>query len=99
MTGIAKRGVILGRSPDDGLLLYLGALTGGFWITLLAQGSAVVFVLWLTLRALGYPIWPTLAYFCLGLSLISDVAFFASYLMPDLFAEFTILSCAIACND
>jgi hypothetical protein len=91
---ITKQGIMLGRSLYYGLLLYIGAVAGGFWLTILMQSATVLLVLYLVLRALAYPAWPTLAWLCLGLCLVSDLSFFASYLMPDLFAAFAILACA-----
>jgi hypothetical protein len=92
---IKKKGIMLGRSLYWGLLLYVGAITGGFWLTIVIQSAIVVFVLYLALRAFKYPIWPTLVWLCLGMAFLSDVAFFASYLMPDIFAGFAILACAV----
>jgi hypothetical protein len=95
LTEIKKKGVMLGRSLLYGFLLYIGAITGGFWLTMVIQSALVLFILYLVLRALSYPVWPTLAWICLGLCLISDLPFFASFLLPDLFAGFAILSCAV----
>jgi hypothetical protein len=92
---IKKKGIMLGRSLYYGLLLYIGAITSGFWLTIVFQAAAVLLALYLTVRALDIPVWPTLIWLCLGLCVISDVAFFASYLMPDLFAGIAILSCAV----
>jgi hypothetical protein len=40
-------------------------------------------------------VWPNVVYVGLGLSLISDAPFFASYLMPDLFTGIAILGSAV----
>jgi len=95
LEAIKKKGIVLGRSLFYGLALYAGAVTSGFWLTMIFQSAAVLLGLYLTLRALAIPVWPTLAWLCLGLCLLSDVSFFTSYLMPDLFAGIAILSCAI----
>lgn len=95
LEAIKKKGIVLGRSLFYGLALYAGAITSGFWLTMIFQSAAVLLALCLTLRALAIPVWPTLAWLCLGLCLLSDVSFFTSYLMPDLFAGLAILCCAI----
>jgi hypothetical protein len=92
---IAKRGILMGRSPYYGALLYAGAIAGGFWLTILIQAGVVLLSSFLVLRALGYPVWPNLAYLGMGLCLLSDAPFFASYLMPDLFAGIAILASAV----
>ena len=95
LEAIKKKGIVLGRSLFYGFALYAGAITSGFWLTMIFQSAAVLLGLYTTLRALAIPVWPTLAWLCLGLCLLSDVAFFTSYLMPDIFAGIAILSCAI----
>jgi len=92
---IKKKGIMLGRSLYWGLLLYLGAVSGGFWLTILVQAAAVFLALYLSVRALEMPVWPALPWICAGLCVLSDVSFFASYLMPDIFAGLTVLACAI----
>jgi len=91
---IKKKGIMLGRSLYYGLLIYFGAISGEFWPTIVIQAAAILLALYLTLRAVEVPVWPTLAWLCLTLCLVSDISFFASYLMPDLFAGIAILSCA-----
>ena len=95
LSEISKKGVILGRSPYYGMLLYIGAITGGFWLTMLLQAGALLLTLSLALRGLGYPVWPILGYLTLALCVVSDAAFFTSYLMPDVFAGIAILLCAL----
>jgi len=92
---IKKKGIVLGRSLYYGLVLYAGAITTQFWLTIVFQAAVLLLTLYLTLRALLIPVWPAVAWLCLGLCVLSDVAFFTSYLMPDLFAGITILCCAI----
>jgi hypothetical protein len=91
---ISKKGIVLGRSLYYGILLYLGAITGGFWLTITLQALALLFALYLSLRTLGLPVWPAIAYLGFGLCFLSDAPFFTSYLMPDLFAGIAILACA-----
>ena len=92
---IKKKGIMLGRSLYYGLVLYIGAIAGGFWLTIVIQAAAVLLALYLTLRALEIEVWPALAWLCVALCLVSDVSFFASYLMPDLFAGIAIICCAV----
>lgn len=95
LSEITKKGIMLGRSLYWSILLYLGSIAGGFWLTIAVQSAAVVLAIYLTLRTLGYPTWPTLIYVSLGLAFLSDAAFYASYLLPDLFVGFTILASAV----
>jgi hypothetical protein len=92
---IGRKGVLLGRSPYYGLLLYAGALSGGMWLTVLLQGAVLLWAVYLLLRSLGIPAWPLLAYLGAGLCIFSDAPFFVSWLMPDLFAGIAILASAI----
>ena len=92
---ITKKGIMLGRSLYWSLFLYLGAITGGFWLTIVWQSACVLVAIYITLRTLGYSVWPTLVFVSVGLALVSDVAFFASFLLPDLFVGFVVLGSAI----
>jgi hypothetical protein len=92
---ITKKGIMLGRSLYWGLLLYIGCITGGFWLTIVFQSAGVLVALYLTLRTLGYPVWPTLVFVSVGLAFVSDIAFFACLLLPDLFVGFALLASAI----
>ena len=95
LTEISRKGVLLGRSPFYGLLLYLGVITGGFWLSMLLQAGAVLLALYLTLRAFQIPVWPWLAYLGLALCIVPATPFYASFLMPDIFAGIAILACAV----
>jgi hypothetical protein len=92
---ISKKGIILGRSPFYGLLLYAGAVTGGFWLTLALQAAAVLLAAWLLLRALALSAWPNLALAGLALCVVPSSSFFVCYLMPDVFAGIGLLACAV----
>lgn len=92
---ITKKGIMLGRSIYWGLLLYVGSVTGGFWLTIAVQSASILLAIYLTLRTLRFPAWPTLVFVSIGLALLSDAAFFSSLLLPDLFAGFAILGCAV----
>jgi hypothetical protein len=92
---ITKKGIMLGRSLYWGMLLYIGSITGGFWLTIVLQSASVLLCIYLTLRTLGYPGWPTLVFVCTGLAFLSDVAFYSSLLLPDLYVGFAILGSAV----
>lgn len=91
----SSKGIILGRSIYYGVLLYLGLLAGSFWLTILLQAGSILLAIALTLRSLKWPLWPYLSLVCLALALLSDAPFFASLLLPDLFAGIAILGCAV----
>ena len=91
----ARRVVLAGRSIIYGALLYLGALTGGMWFSIIVQSLVAVYLVFLlmvrTLR-LGF------RHFLAGcgvLLLTSPLPFCVSFLMPDVFAGFLILGFAI----
>src|SRR5579871_6122675 len=92
---ITKKGIMLGRSLYWAFLLYIGSVTGGFWLTIVLQSASILLAIYLTLRTLDYPVWPTLAFVSVGLALLSDAAFYASFLLPDLFVGMAILGCAV----
>lgn len=96
---ISKKGILLGRSPFYGLLLYLGVVTGGFWLTMLAQAGCVLLAVWLALRALGLRTWPALPLLALALCLVPAAPMFVCYLMPDLFAGIAILVGALLLSE
>jgi len=95
LADIGKKGILLGRSPFYGLLLYTGTLAAGFWLPMLLQAAILLLAVCLALRALKCPVWPNLAYASLGLCAVSTVPFFLSFLMPDLYAGIAILCCAV----
>jgi hypothetical protein len=92
---MTKKGILLGRSLYWGLLPYIGAITGNFWLTILLQSAAILVAIYLTLRTLGYPVWPTLVFVSVGLALVSDAPFYASLLLPDLFVGFVVLGSVV----
>jgi hypothetical protein len=91
---IKTKGVMLGRSIYYALLLYLGAISGGFWLSILMQAGASLLAIYLVFRMLSLPIWPYLSYVALILSFSSGVSLFNSFLMPDLFDGISILACS-----
>jgi hypothetical protein len=95
LMSISDKTVITGRSPFYGLLLYLGEVTGGFWVSIVLQSLAIVVSVALVLRALEMPCWPRLPRLILLLALTTSVPFFVSFLMPDVFAAVAVLGTAV----
>ncbi len=89
------KGVMTGRSVYYGFLMYLGEITSHLWLTIFLQAGVILATIVLLLRALNLPWWPYTPLVGLGLALGSDVPFFASFLMPDMFAGVAILACAV----
>ena len=87
--------VLTGRSPYYGALLYLGDLTGGFWLTVIVQACAVLGAIGLALRAARVPMWPHGRVICACVAAATTAPFFASLLMPDAFAGVAILAAAV----
>jgi hypothetical protein len=86
--------VIAGRSIYYGALVYAGDLLDRFWPTILMQAAAVALAVGLTLYlTIGFS-WLALAMIVSGLALVTPMAFFASFLMPDVFAGVAILGAA-----
>ena len=90
-----RRIVLAGRSIIYGALLYIGEVFGGMWFSILAQSLIATYLIFIfTVRALQLEF----RYFLMGcavLFLASPLPFFASFLMPDVFAGFLILAFAI----
>lgn len=95
MSSIADKTVLAGRSVYYGALLYMSQLGGGrFWPAVAFQSLAVLLSIVLTLRSLGRFELPGVASVVVLLAAATPMAFFVSYLMPDVFAAVTILSVA-----
>lgn len=94
VSSIKDKTVLSGRSVYYGALLYLGDWLGGFWFTIIAQAVLMASALVLVLRALGVSVWPQLAIYAGILGVTTSAPFYASYLMPDMFAAVTVLVCA-----
>ena len=92
---ISKKGILLGRSPYYGMLLYTGVADGVFLLPMLVQALLVLLAAGLLLRALGIRIWPHLAWVGLALCVTSTAPFFCCLLMPDLAAGLAVLACAV----
>ncbi len=91
----SKRGILSGRSIYYGALLYLSYISSHFWLQVIFQALLVLAAVALILRDFRYPLWPNLGAIGAGLIVFSDAPFFASMLMPDIFAAFAILGCAV----
>lgn len=91
----SRRTVLAGRSIIYGGLLYFGEVLGGMWFSVIIQSLIACYLMFLfTVRAMGL----NFRYFlvsCVVLFIASPLPFFASYLMPDVFAGYLILGFAI----
>ena len=90
--------VMGGRSIYYGFLAYLGALTGGFWLTVFVQGLAVAMLVEIALRALRIMSLATYAGMMALLTLATPAPLFVGFVMPDIWAAVAIgaLSAALA---
>jgi hypothetical protein len=91
----ARRVVLAGRSITYGALLYFGEVLGGMWFSIIIQSLIAAYLIFIfVVRTLGLDF----RYFlitCAFLFIASPLPFFASLLMPDVFAGFLILGFAI----
>lgn len=78
--------VLAGRSIYYGVLAYLGALAGGFWLTVFVQGLAVAWLAEIVLRGLGIRNLLAYAGVIALLALATPAPFFIAFLMPDIWA-------------
>jgi hypothetical protein len=80
------------RSTVFGLFLHLGEGLH-FWPELILQAGCTVWVIWLTLRVLGFGAGPwRLAAVIVGLSLVTALPFLSSMLLTDVFAGLAVLA-------
>ena len=84
--------IITGRSVTYGALLYLGELIGGLWGSVLIQAALALAAITLTLRHLNLFTWTKLVIVTSTLGLVSSLPFFASFLLPDVFAGLSLLA-------
>jgi hypothetical protein len=82
--------VLAGRSIYYGVLAYLGALAGGFWLTVFVQGLAVAWLAEIILRALNIASLRAYAAVIAILALATPAPFFVAFLMPDIWAGVAI---------
>jgi hypothetical protein len=94
ISSLADKTVLAGRSIYYGALLYLGQVVGRFWPAVLVQAGCVLVAIALTLETLHLFNWFRLSIIVIVLALATPLAFFASYLMPDIFAGISILGVA-----
>lgn len=84
--------IIGGRSVLYGALLYLGHILRGFWATIAIQASVALAAVALTLRHFRSFDWTRLIIVAGALGTLTSLPFFASFLLPDLFAGLAILA-------
>jgi len=94
VSSVHDKTVLSGRSIYYGALLYLGEVTGGFWFSVAIQAAMLTLAVGLSLRALGLRSGRQAAISIGVIALLTPAAFFASYLMPDMFAGISILACS-----
>ena len=82
--------VLGGRSIYYGCLAYLGALTGGFWLTIFVQGLAVALLVEIMMRSLRILGLSTYAGVMALLTLATPAPFFVGFVMPDIWAGIAI---------
>jgi hypothetical protein len=95
VSSIDDKTILTGRSPYYGALLYLGDITRGFWLTVIAQACAVLGAIGLALGAARVPMWPHGRVISACIAVATTAPFFASLLMPDVFAGVAILTAAV----
>ena len=86
--------IIEGRSVFYGALLYLGELLGGLWASVALQAALALAAVSLTLKHFKLLNLPNLLLTAGTLGLASSLPFFASFLLPDVFAGLAILAVA-----
>ncbi|MBO0911397.1 MAG: hypothetical protein J2P13_06355 [Acidobacteria bacterium] len=94
INSVADKEVFAGRSIYYGGLLYLGDITGRLWPAVFVQAAVVLLAIALTLKTFSTFTWLRFFAISLVLAMLTPMAFFASYLMPDVFAAITILASA-----
>jgi uncharacterized membrane-anchored protein len=94
LSSVKNKTVLAGRSVYYGLLLYVGDRIGGFWTTTICQSLLLLLAMALFFRAMDIPPRAQLVLTVIALSLVSSLAFYASFLMPDIFSGVVVLGCA-----
>jgi len=94
-SSIRDKTILSGRSPYYGILLYLGELTGGFWVSVVTQACAVLLALPFAVRVAGLPAWPVARLSAALLAVASSAPFYVSFLMPDVFAGVLIIGISV----
>ena len=88
-----------GRSIFYGAFVYLSELAGTLWIVVAVQSLLAGASIWLTVEAVGRTSGgrigqPVQLLIGLGAAVLTPAAFFAGYLMPDIFGGFALLAAA-----
>jgi hypothetical protein len=95
----ADKPILTGRSPFYGALAYLGVVFGTFWIVVAAQAVAATAALIGVVRHAVDPAreraFMTTVIAVIGIALLTPLPYFASMLMPDIFAGLAILAAAV----
>ena len=86
--------ILAGRSVSYGALLYIGDVLGGLWASVVIQAAAALAAISLTLRHFKVFSQLNLLVTASALALLSSLPFFASFLLPDIFAALAILAAA-----
>ena len=90
-----ERTVLAGRSIYYGALLYLGHLTSYFWLSVFLQAAIFIYLTYIfTIKCAGLSFSKFVGVVSLVL-IVTPASFFISFLMPDIFASFLILSAII----
>jgi hypothetical protein len=93
-----ERIIMLGRSPYYGALLFVSQfLTSSFWPAIVVQATLAAVCILLTLKRFGSQTAHRLNAVSIGaraliVAIVTPFAFFASYLMPDIFAGLAVLA-------
>ena len=86
--------VIAGRSVYYGLILYISTWLSSLWGALIFQAACITIAIVLTARAICGASLQTSLLVASFVGLTTTASFFASYLMPDVFAAIAILAIA-----
>ena len=87
-----EKAVLAGRSIYYGAFLYLGYVSSQFWLCVFAQAAIFLYLCHTFIvkcLRLSFPIFAVVISFIL---VATPVSFFISFMMPDIFASFLILS-------
>jgi hypothetical protein len=87
--------VMAGRSIFYGVLPFAGVRAGGFWLTVLVQGLAILALLLLILRSFGLRDRRSLTAAVVLVAAVTSAPFFASLVMPDIWGALAIASIAL----
>ena len=86
------KAVLGGRSIYYGALLYAGYVTSYFWLSILLQGLIFIYLSYVFLIKCARLSFASFALITSTVLILTPVSFFISFLMPDIFASFLMLS-------